>query len=1747
MNWLTYFKRSTLALIIVLISVNLWGQDPEPDPINLANCTIEGVDTYYHHTGSAYTITPVVKDGSTTVDPTWYNVSYTYNGAAYNGSIINKGLYVLTISGKESYSTGTITKAFSIYGELSGEGTEVNPWQIGSAADWEEFANHPGYWDNDDYVMMTSNVPNADEVAAGITSVSTMIGQGSASFSGTFDGKYDNVVRTLTFSYYEDGWDYDFAPFSYTDGANIQNLNVNGTIDAGAGYAAGLICYNEGSTYVQNVTVSVNINASGQTGCGGFAVYNNAGLNFSNCVYNGRIIAEDGGGFCGTSYYGSGANFTNCIFDPADGSAMDSGYSFADGIGTCTNCYYTSLENVSSEGGTLAYKNDAVIPVGNIAKTVTVNTTTVKGLVAVETNVKDLYAYTGSTIVLTPAVTFDGVDAIANGYCTAAISPSTVQELGTYTFTITPDNTDGYYGSYTKTFKVAKLNGTGAENNPYIIASTDDWNCLAVYVNDNGESFSGKYLKLTDDITVSTMVGTLEHPFSGNFSGATGVDNGIYTLTFNYGTSGSPTEEEIVAPFRYTDGATITYLRVDGDIYTNVGKEAGLIGVNTRTSANTQVTRVIVEVGLHCGEDLWDAEGGGFAYIGKGITFNSCAYRGYISANNYMGGFCGNADASTTDFTYCLFNPNENGVYWAENFVYNMTGSIEDSYYESCYFTLGHNQEDSEQGILVYVGSVPDEAIGKKLTELYDVVIYTPILVTISDVNDIYIYDENVTYTITPTVKFNGTTVTNNTEYTYTISPTTVHDKGHYTLTVTGKTVDESNIYVGWVTKSFDVVEGSSSDWYELQELLSGNDAEIKLSKNYIAGANDAALSIPASRTVTIYLNGHTIDRHLTDASYTAGGQVLRISANANVTIIGRGFITGGRNKASNNNEHGAYNDGGAIYNMGNLTLIGYYDNNSPDPNPANADYVYDTIFIYGNKCVKYNYPNAPGTYRTARGGAIYSGIGSTLTIHGCVIRDNNAQGGGGGVFADKAVLTIDHNTVIRSNTSLDKGGGIRVDANGVVAANITDCKISSNTVEFNSDLSVSNGGGVHLDGGTLSLTNCIINNNNSSKYGGGIYQMGGTLNATNCTISYNKSYDENNRFEGYGGGVCVLGGTFMMDGGTITGNSSYIESGGGVFVATGKSFKIKGAVNITGNWKYNNASLSESVTNVYLKGSTDKINIIASIEGAYLGVSKNGGEGRFTSGLNGRGTTANFVSDNATYQVLPDGGEARLGVPAEMPSTIDDDNLPTGITIVDGDYVISIPYIIDEPVTITKNVKFTGDGCFIITENGILRVPSITNSDPLKIIVEDGGQIIFTGAPGNVAARVKKDVLEFEKVSYNYWYLISSPVNNPAITTATNIVNENPTIVGRPGYDLYRFNEAATAYDAEGDLLHWENYRNEAYHGESPTYPFDNMTNGRGYLYRSCQDYTVTIDGDLNVGVVTSYTLTNSNTPNIVLKGFNVIGNPYLHNIKKGEGQAIPNDYLEEKYYVLNPEGCVWVLKADNKEIPPFTGILVQAKSEVSATQTLTISDVVASAAKGGIEGNNNIWFTVANSKYEDKVCVEFKQGHGLNKIAHINEEAPMLYINYNGEDFASVDMNPEARYFNLNFEAKTTGMYTLSVQPQGDYRYLHLYDKLTGKDVDLLLDNEYSFVGSTTDAADRFTIVLNPSTLADSENEIFAYQSGNEIIVNGKGELQIFDVMGRMVATKHVNGVQAIEKPSTTGVYIMKLNGMTQKIVIK
>ena len=408
----------------------------------------------------------------------------------------------------------------------------------------------------------------------------------------------------------------------------------------------------------------------------------------------------------------------------------------------------------------------------------------------------------------------------------------------------------------------------------------------------------------------------------------------------------------------------------------------------------------------------------------------------------------------------------------------------------------------------------------------------------------------------------------------------------------------------------------------------------------------------------------------------------------------------------------------------------------------------------------------------------------------------------------------------------------------------------------------------------------------------------------------------------------------------------------------------------------------------------------------------------------------------------------------------------------------------------------------------------SAENNEEIQgsVVIEDGGQLVTNNT---VEATVNVNTQQSQAKSSNAWYAISSPVNNVRISDFVEGT-----------HNVYRYDEPTSM---------WQEYRNT-------DNLFYNLSNGRGYLYRSTVA-NIKFTGDVNVDDA-EYTLKYTENAG-KLKGFNLIGNPYTHNIYKGANAAIPNTYLETGFYTLTESGA-WQAGVDNTTaIKPNQGVLVQALPTADG-QTLTISNLTTGyVAPNGKSGNDNIMFTVKNSDYSDEAYIFFKEGRGLNKIEHRNTDIPMLYVSKDGEDFAIAEMSDNVKLVNIGFEAKKMGQYKLIIEAAGQFSYLHLIDKLTGKDVDLLLDNEYEFVGTPNDRRDRFVVYLD--YMNNDNSEIFVYQNGDDIVVSGEGELQVFDVMGRLVATYRINGVETIRKPEKTGVYIYKMNEKTQKIVVR
>ena len=186
-----------------------------------------------------------------------------------------------------------------------------------------------------------------------------------------------------------------------------------------------------------------------------------------------------------------------------------------------------------------------------------------------------------------------------------------------------------------ETVNTAKL--TNDASGSYLITSADDWNELSA----NLETYNGGSFKLTDDISVTTMVGTENQPFSGTFDGQGHV------LNVNIEGDG-----EYTAPFHWAVNCTFKNLTVAGTITVTNHFAGGLIGCAEEIILQGCESRITINSNF-----IGDGTHGGFISIVRGGTarFYDCVFSGMIKGENTdcCGGFCGWRDGGVEIFN-CL-------------------------------------------------------------------------------------------------------------------------------------------------------------------------------------------------------------------------------------------------------------------------------------------------------------------------------------------------------------------------------------------------------------------------------------------------------------------------------------------------------------------------------------------------------------------------------------------------------------------------------------------------------------------------------------------------------------------------------------------------------------------------------------------------------------------------------------------------------------------------------------------------------------------------------------------------------------------------------------------------------------------------------------------------------------------------------------------------------------------------------------
>ncbi|MBR4742781.1 MAG: S-layer homology domain-containing protein [Oscillospiraceae bacterium] len=207
--------------------------------------------------------------------------------------------------------------------------------------------------------------------------------------------------------------------------------------------------------------------------------------------------------------------------------------------------------------------------------------------------------------------------------------------------------------------------------------------------------------------------------------------------------------------------------------------------------------------------------------------------------------------------------------------------------------------------------------------------------------------------------------------------------------------------------------------------------------------SSSSYLVVPSNGTVSIDLNGYTIDRGLTAA--TDKGYVILFDGESNndggtLTITDSsgaktGQITGGFNSE--------YAGGVYVAHGGTLNLQGGS--------------------IAGN--------------RASYGGGIYVGRGTFNMTDGSISNNIAVTGTGGGIGTSYATIKMTGGTISGNKADADAGGGIFL----VMGST---CDISSGSITGNTAL---RGGGIFHNGGTLNLSGGSITGNISTEEGGGI------------------------------------------------------------------------------------------------------------------------------------------------------------------------------------------------------------------------------------------------------------------------------------------------------------------------------------------------------------------------------------------------------------------------------------------------------------------------------------------------------------------------------------------------------------------------------------------------------------------------------------------------------------------------------------
>lgn len=467
--------------------------------------------------------------------------------------------------------------------------------------------------------------------------------------------------------------------------------------------------------------------------------------------------------------------------------------------------------------------------------------------------------------------------------------------------------------------------------------------------------------------------------------------------------------------------------------------------------------------------------------------------------------------------------------------------------------------------------------------------------------------------------------------------------------------------------------------------------------------------------------------------------------------------------------------------------------------------------------------------------------------------------------------------------------------------------------------------------------------------------------------------------------------------------------------------------------------------------------------------------------------------------------------------------------------------------VTLTNTALITISGTLLINTAKNFEIAAgkklsvagtITNdsgSDGLVLNSDGTGTASLIHNTENVPATVERYISGAAEA----WHFLSSPVANQEISGDWL---PSGTYGNGTGYDLYAWNEPNNCWIYKLNTTTPINW--------TTVHPGTDFTVGRGYLYSVQQaNPGKEFVGYLNNGSV-SYPLT-SESEDLSLKGFNLVGNPYPSSIDwvavsgwsrsglvssgSGYDMWIWNP-TANNYGVCNSYTGIGT-NSVTQYIAPMQGFFVLAENagSLDMDNMVRVHDGAGNWFKNSVSNTQMMSVIVQSgeNKSSDEVQLQFgykADEKGAEKLFSHVITAPGLYTPGNNKNFSvryltDTEENPTVP---VNFKPGRDGEYTLHCSfDNSNFEIVMLEDRQMNYLLNLRDKNSYNFLSSATDNPNRFVLHFGPDNNTNiQELPARIYYDGAQLnidltLVNIETTILIYDALGRVLMKDELEGL--------------------------